>query len=212
MKQYLDLENWARKPHFDFFNRFTEPFFGITVQADVTKAYELAKQEKQSFFLYYLYLALKASNETQAFRYRIEGEKVADYDEVHASPTIQRPNGTFGFAYFPYAPNFSEFLKTALPEMEMVQAGTDLLPATNGQNVVHFSALPWLDFTAVSHARHFAFPDACPKITFGKMTTTERGKRRMPVSIHVHHALADGYDVGVWVARFQALLDSEVSY
>jgi chloramphenicol O-acetyltransferase type A len=30
--------------------------------------------------------------------------------------------------------------------------------------VIHFSAIPWLDFTSLSHARSYTFPDSCPKI------------------------------------------------
>jgi chloramphenicol O-acetyltransferase type A len=37
---------------------------------------------------------------------------------------------------------------------------------------------------------HAAFPDSCPKISFGKMTVSK--KRTMPMSIHVHHGLMDG--------------------
>lgn len=36
-------------------------------------------------------------------------------------------------------------------------------------------------------------------------------KRMMPVSIHVHHALMDGYDVGMFVDLFQELMDGSVS-
>lgn len=71
--------------------------------------------------------------------------------------------------------------------------------------------MPWLDFTSVSHARHFKFEDSCPKISFGKMTG-EGEDRIMPVSIHVHHALMDGYEVGLFVEEFQQLMsiDGEV--
>ncbi len=31
----------------------------------------------------------------------------------------------------------------------------------------------------------------------------------MPVSIHVHHALADGYHVGLFVNKFQELMNGE---
>jgi chloramphenicol O-acetyltransferase type A len=31
----------------------------------------------------------------------------------------------------------------------------------------------------------------------------------MPVSIHVHHALADGRDIGEYLEHFQKLLDDE---
>ncbi|MDN3724202.1 CatA-like O-acetyltransferase [Aequorivita sp. SDUM287046] len=70
---------------------------------------------------------------------------------------------------------------------------------------IHFSAIPWIDFTSISHARSFSHPDSCPKISFGKMTETN-GRKSMPISIHGHHALMDGYHVGQFIDQFQKLM------
>ncbi|WP_129717644.1 chloramphenicol acetyltransferase [Pedobacter sp. SYP-B3415] len=201
----LDLENWARKDHFNFFSKFEEPFFGVTIRVDCTAAYRVSKASGKSFFLYYLYQALKAANETEAFRYRISGDKVLVYDQVHASPTINRPDGTFGFAYIDFNEDEEAFHRAAQHTIAAVKAGSGLVPAVSGENVIHCSALPWLDFTGISHARSFSFPDSCPKISFGKVTE-HAGRKSMPVSIHVHHALADGYDVGRFVTHFEELM------
>jgi chloramphenicol O-acetyltransferase type A len=45
---------------------------------------------------------------------------------------------------------------------------------------IHFSAIPWLNFTSLSHARSYTFPDSSPKISFGKMTISENGKEPCP--------------------------------
>ena len=56
MSNYLlDIDNWKRKDHFHFFRQFEEPFFGVTVNVDCTNAYNTAKSNGISFFLYYLY-------------------------------------------------------------------------------------------------------------------------------------------------------------
>lgn len=206
MKQLIDIENWPRKDHFKFFNRFDEPFFGLTVNVDCTIAYARSKELGASFFLYYLHKALAAANAIEAFRYRIDGDRVYLYDEVHASPTINRPDGTFGFSYVDYHPDFNMFVTRAQTEIERVQNTTGLIPAISGENVIHFSAIPWVDFTSLSHARSFSFKDSMPKISFGKITEKE-GVKTMPVSIHVHHGLMDGYHVGQFVEKYQELLN-----
>lgn len=205
MNRKLDIDTWARKDHFHFFRQFQEPFFGLCVTVDCSAAYRFAKEKKISFFLHYLYQSLKAANETEPFRYRIQNNDVLLFDKVHASPTINRPDGTFGFAYMDYEKNFETFSSKAEKEIESVQQSTGLVPAISGENVIHYSSLPWVNFTGLSHARAFSFPDSCPKISFGKMTE-ENGKRSMPVSVHVHHALMDGYHVGQFLDRFQHLL------
>lgn len=206
MKTRVNIEEWVRRDHFLFFSKFEEPFFGVTVNIDCTIAYEQAKLKGTSFFFYYLYRALKAANGIENFRYRIVDKEVFLFEQNNASPTISRPNGTFGFAYMDYYEDEITFNKMALEEKFRVENSTSLMPSGSGENVIHFSAVPWLDFTSISHARSFSFPDSCPKISFGKVTVNN-GVRSMPVSIHVHHALADGYHVGLFVEEFQRLMN-----
>lgn len=202
MNRKLDIDQWARRDHFNFFRQFEEPFFGVCVNIDCTAAYGKAKESGTSFFLYYLYQSLAAANAIEPFRYRIKNDEVLVYDRVNASPTINRPDGTFGFSYMDYYESLEEFIGYAQQEIARVQGSTGLIPAISGENVIHYSSIPWINFTQLSHARSFSFKDSCPKITFGKMTE-ENGRRTMPVSIHVHHALMDGYHVGQYVELFQ---------
>ena len=206
MYRILDIEKWSRKDHFLFFSKFEEPFFGLTVRMDCTKAYETSKSKGSSFFLYYLHSSLLAVNSIEPFRYRIRDNQVLIFDKINASPTINRENGTFGFSYLDYFEDFIEFEKSAKIEIEKVRNSTGLIPAGSGENVVHFSSIPWIDFTSLSHARSFSFPDSCPKISFGKVTESG-GIKTMPVSIHVHHALMDGHDVGLFIEEFQRQLN-----
>jgi chloramphenicol O-acetyltransferase type A len=109
MRQLFDLENWPRKDHFNFFNSFEEPFFGVVVDIDCTIAYDQCKREGKGFFLYYLHQALAAANSIENFRLRIEDDQIYLYDQVHASAVINRPDGTFGFSYIDYAVQFEDF-------------------------------------------------------------------------------------------------------
>ncbi|UEG54577.1 chloramphenicol acetyltransferase [Mucilaginibacter daejeonensis] len=208
MKHQLDLEKWPRKHHFNFFKQFEEPYFGVTVNVDLTLAYEHAKASGVSLFIYYLYQSLNAANLVEPFRYRIEDDGVMVYDVVNASPTINRPDGTFGFGYFSYSADFETFLEGAEKEIELVRSTTDLMPTAEGtaQNTIHYSALPWLNFTSMSHARMFSYRDSVPKISFGRITDVD-GQKIMAVSIHVHHALMDGMHVGQYVQVYQDLLN-----
>jgi chloramphenicol O-acetyltransferase type A len=202
----LNLDTWNRRDQFRFFKQFEEPFFGITTDVDCTKAYTWTKEAGVSFFLYYLHRSLLAANEVEPFKYRIAGNEVLVHDMVHASPTINRSDGTFGFSYIDYKPSFEDFIREAQKEIAKVQRTTGLIPAVSGENVIHYSSLPWINFTSVSHARAFSFNDSIPKITFGKMMA-QHGAQKMPVSIHVHHALMDGFHVAQFLDRFQQALD-----
>jgi chloramphenicol O-acetyltransferase type A len=205
MKVMVDQGNWKRKAHFDFFKKFTEPFFGFTVMVDCTHAYREAKEKGHSFFLHYLHKSLLAVHAIENFRYRIQNDQVWLYDRLIASPTLQREDGTFGYGYFEFDPDFEIFAAKAKIEIEAVQNASGLKTALTENNVIHYSSIPWINFTSLSHARAFDIPDSIPKICFGKMTE-EHGKRVMPMSVHVHHGLVDGYHVGMYVDLFQKMI------
>ena len=207
MKHLIDLETWPRREHFAFFSAFEEPFFGLTANVDCTAARATARRLGVSFFLYYLYNALAAANEVEAFRYRIENDRVYCYDRVHASATLGRADHTFAFSFIEQHDTLASFIVAAEVEIAAVQASTGLrLNDTTGRpDTVHCSALPWVRFTGLSHARSFSHPDSCPKISFGQVLQ-EGETLQMPVSVHLHHGLGDGYHVGLFLAAFQRRL------
>ena len=209
MKTLLDIENWNRKEHFLFFKQMEEPFFGATVKIDCTKAYKVAKALDTSFFIYYLHKTLIAVNTIESFRYRILENQIFIHDQINGSATIGREDGTFGFSLIQYNADFTVFEKIARAEIERIQNTTGLFTRPFEQdNVIHFSSIPWLNFTSLSHARNYSFPDSCPKISFGKMMVAENGKKTMSLSVHVHHGLMDGLHLGKFVDYFQELMNT----
>ena len=208
MESILDIENWPRKEHFHFFRKMEEPFFGVTVTVDCTKAYQVAKAKNKSFFITYLHKTLLAVNALESFRFRISGEQILVYDRIDASATISREDGSFGFSLMKFDADFDTFYETALKEMERVKTTSGLFTrAFETDNLIHFSAIPWVNFTSLSHARGFTYEDSCPKISFGKMTVSKKGKRTMPMSIHVHHGLLDASHVGALIDFFQERME-----
>ena len=204
----VDINTWKRKEHFNFFSQFDEPFFGIVSEVDCTKAFQFADNYDLSFFAYYLHKSLVAANIIEEFKYRIQDDNVVLYDEIHASPTIGREDGTFAFSFIKFNREFAVFNKTLLLEIERVKNSTGLRANRNSEliDVIHYSSIPWVQFTGLTHARNFEFVDSSPKITFGK-TFTKNNKKIMPISINVHHGLVDGQHVGNYLNLFQKLLN-----
>jgi chloramphenicol O-acetyltransferase type A len=206
MKQKLDLNSWNRKEHFLFFKQMDEPFYGITTTIDCTQAYAKAKVLGISFFSYYLHKTLSAVNAVENFRYRIIEDEVYVFDVIDASATVMREDTTFGFSYMPFTEDINEFTQIVETEIERMQTTTGVFTREYPDNLIHFSALPWINFTSLSHARSFTWPDSCPKISVGKLTE-ENGKKSMPISVHVHHGLADGYHVGLFLEKLQQFMN-----
>ncbi len=204
IRKKIDTRTWERREIFDFFKDYEEPYYGITIELDCTEAYDYARERGISFFLYYLYLTLKAVNQTEAFKYRIEGDELFLYDVINGSATIDRDDGTFGFSHILYFEELDLFLEKATEEVIEVRTTNQLMRSGIGENVIHFSSLPWIGFTHVSHPRHYDRRDSIPKITFGKFHESSE-RKLIPVSVHVNHAVADGLHVGMFFETLQKL-------
>ncbi len=202
---YLDIENWNRKEHFEHFNRFSDPYFGVVNDIDVTKAYQYSRETGTSFFALYLYACMKAINAVDNLRYRIRGDKVVIHDVIHASATIAREDHTFGCTFIHFSADFDVFSKRVQKEKERVLTTTNLFPEINSDDCIHCSSIPWVNFSG--HKEPVSgMKDSVPKLAFGKYEKKE-GKLMMPVAIAVNHALVDGYHVGQFFKHYQLELD-----
>jgi len=206
MKQTIDLATWNRKEHFEFFSTFEEPFFGITTPIDMTIAYKKAKAKQVPFFVYYLHKTIAAVNQVENFRYRIEGKEVVLYDEIDASSTIMREDKTFGFSFMKFHSDIHEFAKIVQTEIKRIQGTSGLFTTEFPENIIHFSAIPWINFTGLTHSRSFSFPDSCPKISWGKLID-ENGQKTMSLAVMAHHGLVDGYHMGLFIEILQTELN-----
>ncbi|WP_196892518.1 chloramphenicol acetyltransferase [Aureivirga marina] len=210
MKREIDIENWNRKEHFEFFTSYDDPFYGVVTEIDCSIAKKYAKINGFSFFAFYLYKSLKAANSVEEFRYRIEDGKVFCYDKIHAGSTIGRQDGTFGFSFVAYQEEFSVFLEDLKKEIDAVANSTGIRfnEEAKRMDAIHYSTLPWNKFTGLTHAKNFKFKSSNPKITFGKIFERE-GKWFLPISVDVHHGLVDGLHISRFLEKFQELMNQE---
>lgn len=201
----IDLSNYPRKEHFEFFGQFDEPFFGVTVDVECGKAMQYCKEESISFYQFYTFQILKSINEVPELRHRLIDGEIFDMEEIHVSSTVLREDKTFGFSKILYKNSFVEFAKGMKEETQRVKnsAGLNLIP--DQRDVIHYTAAPWLNFTSISHARHFKFKDTIPKLAVGK-AIEKVGNCMLPVSIHAHHALVDGYHLSLFYEKLSQFL------
>ena len=82
IEKIIDIATWNRREHYEHFSAFDDPFFGVTVQVDCTRAYQEAKTKGISFSLLVLHRITTAAAAVEEFRYRIEGDKVVCYDSL----------------------------------------------------------------------------------------------------------------------------------
>lgn len=207
----IDIENWERKNHYSFFSRYDNPFFNITAGVKCTNIINYAKEKKLSPFLCYLYASLKTANELENFKLRIVNKEVVEFNVINASAVVGREDNTFGFSLIKYSPDFDLYYRKALEVTEKVKYSHELDPSTENDGVIHYTTLPWIDFTSIQHPRSFGNNDSVPKITFGKIVENMAVKN-ISVNIEANHALMDGYHIGLFLTRFEELMGIPESY
>ena len=203
--EIFDIENWNRKQHYNHFSKLKDPYFGVTITVDVTKAYHFSKEKKISFFGRYLHDCMKAINDIDELKLRINNSVVEKHEVINASATIMRQDNTFGFSFINFDENLDVFLNNLENEKQRINSTTDLFPPVNGLDCIHCSALPWLSFSGHKEPVSGEI-DSVPKLAFSKIVFNS-DKIEMNVAINVNHALVDGYHVSLFAEKFQYYLN-----
>lgn len=202
----IDIQSWNRSKLYHHFRGLNDPYFGVTIPFNVTKAYADSKDNNVSFFVRYLHDCMKAINAVPNFRYRIIEDQVVDFEVIHASATIAREDHTYGFSFIEFNEDFDIFLRSYNQEKKRILSSNDLYPPVNGQDCIHCSALPWFSFSGHKEPSSGDL-QSIPELAFAKFEE-QNNQLILNVSIHVNHALIDGYHVGLFAERFQFYLNA----
>ena len=111
MPKYIDIETWPRRELFDFFIDYKNPYFNVCTKLDVTELLTMVRDRpdvRVSSAIHYF--ALRAANEVEQFRYRLQDGKIVVYDVINGGTTVLLPNESFAYAYFDYDIDFEKFV------------------------------------------------------------------------------------------------------
>jgi chloramphenicol O-acetyltransferase type A len=207
MAYFLDMDNWDRKPHFEFYRSFEDPYYNMSAELDVTKTLAYSQHHDLSFFHVCLFLCITAANQTKEFRYRLRDDKVLVHDLIHPSCTLLNDNLTFSFCEFNTVASFVEFDKLAtLAKQHKKLPAEDVNAAEVSDNLIYFSIIPWVSFKTFTHPKQGGTKNAIPNIGIGKYFAQGEAYK-MPLSVEVNHMCVDGYHLGQFFQTLQALFD-----
>lgn len=205
MKRYIELKNWNRREHFELFASYASPFWGVSANIDCTRLLERSKDEKFSFSTGYHYASLQALNRIESFRQRFEHGRIIEYERVHLSSTIGRPDGTFGFNFVRFSEDFEVFKSDWQKETERITGSDVLSCGYENDDVVFYSVLRGVSFTSCYHP--FKSSGSCiPIVTFGE-TFKEGIRLKIPHALQVHHAFIDGHHAKAYFNLVQEFLN-----
>jgi chloramphenicol O-acetyltransferase type A len=202
----LKPEELTRRDLFEFFRRLDYPHFNVCAEVDLTQTHGYARAQGLSLFTSILFAVTKAANGIQELRFRIRGDEVVEHDRVHPSFTVITEEKVFGFCEAPFSDDVALFFREAAKRIEQTRKQAILTDEPGRDDYLYISSLPWVRFTSISHPIHMSPTDSVPRISWGKYQR-EGVRIMLPLSIQVHHALADGYHVGRFFQEVQKLMD-----
>ena len=225
MPTTIDRATWPRRHHLAFFEGFAQPHYCLTSTVDATALVAALRASGAKPFAAMLHAVTWATNAEQALRIRLRWThenspaQVVLHDVIHPSFTaaVESPDPTapgcdlplFAYATARYSPHFPTFARRVAEVSARVRTDPDLVAhaTQDTDELIFVSSLPWMSYSAVSHAMLDPARDSVPRIMWGRFAE-EDGRTTVSVSVQVHHGLADGGHVARWLRRLQSRLDA----
>ena len=210
----INLDSWYRKDYFLFYRSFHTSLFNLSMDIDVTNAYNFCKKKNISFFIFCLYAFLRACNKVPQFRYRLINEKIYDMEVLSASTPIMLPedkNHQFTMVECPYFDKLMDFVQHTQKLIENPISG--IAPDGKEQHtkgLVCLNCVPWFSFNGGAHA--ILEPhQTMPLINWGKFKIVN-DKKIMPYFMQLNHMFIDGYHVGEFVKILENVFNEPKLY
>ena len=205
--QTIDIDSWPRRDIYKFYSGLDYPHFNICAEIDITRLHRQCRQSGISRFNGVLYGVSRIANEIEEFRQRIRAEEVVQHQVVHPSYTVLTDDNTFCFCETKYSDDITIFSDRTDRAILRAKQEPSLEDEPGRDDYLFISSLPWVRFTSVSHPIHMNPVDSIPRITWGRFSEVHK-RVTMPLSIQVHHGLADGYHVGRFFELFQLWVEN----
>ncbi len=210
--QVIDVAAWDRRVTYEWFNAFSNPCYGVTVDMDVTELVAFAKEKGRSFFACMSYVILQGMETVDELRMRIREGQPVIYDSLAPSYTVMTDKGMFVNVRQPIGGSMEEYCALCRQTIDRIKSGTDYVPDESynpgdAWNEVYLTSVPWLSLDGMTHP----IPDerssqSVPRVCFDRWRE-ENGRKKMKLNITVSHALVDGYPLCRGFQAIQERLD-----
>ena len=204
----VNLNSWGRGKLFKYYIDHMRIVMSLTVDIDVTALTEFSESHYLRFYPSMIWVVSKVVNAHDEFKYGwdrsgdlIRWEYISpSYADFH------REDENFTKLVTEFSDDLFEFHSRFMADKETYKSHRAFVEK-QPPNFFDVSCLPWVRY------RHFdvhVFDEGkflAPVITWGKYEM-DRGKYIMPLTMNIHHAVADGFHLSRFFTEVQELIDS----
>ena len=171
----IDISSWERKDIYAFYKDMDMPRYQMTFEIDVYWFYKYVKTNELSFYYSMMWLILKAMNQIENFRYRLKGDEVYLYDQIHPSFTDKIDQGeTFKIVTTDYDKDLFKFNQVAKQKSDAQGKTFINIDEEQRDDLVYITSFPWATYTHASNVYQLDAKDAIPRVGWGRYKK-ERG-------------------------------------
>lgn len=206
----VDPSRYYRRGVYRHFTEDCRCSVSMTARIDVTLLKDACRQRGLKFHVCFLYLLARVLNSREDYRmgYLPETDQLICYDEIHPTHYVFfEDTETCTPVYSRYDPDFPVFYRNCLADIRQARAsGQYQLDAANHPNWFDASYIPWVSYDSLNIELPDGYLYFAPIINWGRYRL-EDGRLRMPVTVRLNHAVADGYLTALVFRKLQAGID-----
>ena len=204
----VDLNQWKRGKLFRHYIDNMRIVMSLTVDIDVAPLLRYTRQHGLKFYPVMLWVVSKVINRHDEFKYSWDRDgNLIKWDYVSPSyADFHQEEEAFTKLVTEYAEDLTEFHGRFLADREK-NRGVDGIAEDQPPNFFDASCLPWVKY---KHVDLHVFDEGrflAPVVTWGKYEE-EQEKSLMPLSMNIHHAVADGFHLARFFNEVQELIDT----
>ena len=189
----VDINTWKRRDLFKLYTTELPIVMNITVDIDVTNIYDFTKKHGLRFYPAMMWVVSKIINSRDEFKLSLnEKGELIRWDTVSPSYTDFNPE-TEEFVKFvtEYSDDLYEFHDRVVKDCKKHKNECGFLP-DQPKNIFDISCLPWVKYNSLTLHVGGGYKCLFPVVIWGKFEE-ENGRKVMPVTFNINHAVADGF-------------------
>lgn len=204
----VNLNEWSRGSLFKFYIDKMRIVMSLTADVNVTNLRAYSKKNNLNFYPLMLWVVSKIINSHDEFKYSWDDAgNLIKWDFVSPSYTdFHADDENFVKMVTEYSDDLFEFCSRVDKDRQRHKNEQAIL-VNQPPNFFDVSCLPWIKY---SHFDIHVFDEGkflAPVITWGKFEEKD-GKLIMPLTMNIHHAVADGFHLSRFFNEVQELMDS----